>query len=150
MKNLENLPEELFDLLAEKPFSALSETEKKRVNTYLHEAEYEEYRALVLGFKQLEGAKPDAPPKLEFAPKKTPLLRRLLTYRVPVYQAATVLLLLMAGWYGFSDSNRNQLVDEAREEVVGKQPTVLADSTQHRPGTPLADEDYPEGLVFNF
>ena len=103
MKNMENIPEDFFDLLSEKPFELLSEQEKQKVLALMTEDDYRSYWSLVHDFQALDDAllsersnvqdffeQKDSLPAPQAAVPTT-------ATRIPFYQwAATFVLLITA------------------------------------------------------
>ncbi|MEM6964729.1 MAG: hypothetical protein AAF573_08200 [Bacteroidota bacterium] len=135
MKNLENLPEEIFDWLAEKTFSELTEAQRQKVRAYLSEADYENYRSIVFDFQELDhqvtaDSSASSPPT-----STTSFLKRVLNYPIPLYQVAAAFLILAMATFAMNDFGEEKNLPKAEEKSgVGKS---------------LAKDDYPEELVFN-
>lgn len=56
INNFQVHPEEIFDLLANKKYSDLSQVEKRQVEEFLDKSEFDHYHSIVKDFKQLDAA----------------------------------------------------------------------------------------------
>lgn len=167
MKDIENIPEELFDLLASKSFEQLSDSEKLMVEGHLNPAEYEEYRQLITDFQEIDESIKVVPSDKRFTRTSESAFRKLMTYRIPVYQAAAVLLLAGFFTYGYFGTDRLGRVGDQTFDTVGtSKETILKikDKVINKPGPDvedavniamdtigksLSEEDYPRELIFN-
>ena len=170
--NLDNIPDEIFELLVEKSFEELTTLETKTVLDYLTEEEYTDSRNLILEFKETNE-------NLSFAVEEKTIQKysskkRGFDYR----QIAAVLLVLITFGLGvvFFQKKGNKRPEQLVEKEVKKEiePSVLlpvpklviVDSIdsisvkremnnikqvvakiQEEKGVSLADDDYPEQLI---
>lgn len=141
--NIENIPNELFDLLSCKHYSELSEKEKKLVAKVMSQEEYLDYQAVINDFKELDSALEFEVPKLAIQPKNKSTLRKIINYRIPLYQVAAGVLLLTVSTFVFGFWDRGSITPfpEIKEGEV---------RIEHLNGKSLAEEDYPDSLIFNF
>ena len=134
--NKENLPNELFDLLAIKRFEDLNDAEKAMVLQHLSSEAYNELQMVVEQFQaadQEEIVELATPPMIS---SKQPFSwRMLLHYPIPAYQVAAAVALLLGISFLFR----------------------LAPTTDHAPekgiqvkqnGKPIEKDEYPEALEF--
>ena len=124
MKNVENIPDHIFDLFAINSFDELSPTDKAVVLKYMSPTDYDAYAALVKGFQAIDDPTP--------VQKPGSVLRRIIHYRIPLYQAVAAVVVGMLLAVGITDT------------AVKSQPAPATPM-----GVSLADENYPEGLIFD-
>ncbi|MFK7808692.1 MAG: hypothetical protein AB8F74_12885 [Saprospiraceae bacterium] len=167
MKNIENIPEELFDLFAQKSFDQLTAVEKLVVEDHMNSAEYEEYRKLVSDFQDIDNSIKVEPSEKRFTRTSESAIRKLLTYRIPVYQAAAVLLLAGFFTFGYFGTDRldraggqsfdsvgtsTETIRKIKEKVINKPRTKTDDAmnvAMDTIGKSLSEDDYPRELIFN-
>ena len=138
MKNLEQIPGEIFDLLNSKKYTELSEKEVKMVDGWMTESEYKDY-TLVIGHFKMQDDISVGVPQTSFKPRKKSILVKILNYQVPLYQVAAGLAMLVTASFAFQGSF---LIEKKspNENLVNNHESI---------GKSLADDDYPEDLVFN-
>lgn len=140
MKANQELPEELFDLISTRAYHELSITQKNKIDPYLSFDEYDEIRKGILEFQNSQ-AKVEIPPFKSTSTenkKPTSAFVRLLNVKIPLYQIAAIgLLLILFKWSINGYSSLNNLTDFAiqKEDKLGK---------------PLALDEYPEQIIFNY
>lgn len=130
--NPSELPDHIFDLIQQKPFSALSNTEKEEVLNHVSEDTYAILQETVSLFSEA-----DTWQKAGVKPAKAPgkgILYRMLNYQIPLYQAAAVLLFLLGAFY-----LTNQNDAEAKDNNL---------SNSMAQNVSLAEGYYPEWLIF--
>ena len=129
-----NLPEEIFDLLASKSLEELNIKEKSLVAQHLPLEEYQEMRAAIINFQQLDQAV--SPIFVPFkVPKEQPSLWKSIVYfPIPAYVAASIVLLLTLGFLYLCQQN----TPSTKNTIQVKQK-----------GTSIEEEPYPEDLIFN-
>ena len=135
--NIEDLPEEVFDLLASKKFNELSVSEQALVSPYLSAEDYDSYHVIVNDFQLLDNSITIDSRKEEISQKQESILRRILTYRIPVYQVAGLFLLLFLSTFAISKMENGNANPEATEVQKKKE------------GKSLANDEYPSELIFN-
>ena len=136
MKEFENMPESIFDLLAEKKYSELTLDEKAQVDAFMNATDYESYRNIIFDFERLDQSSFTQKTELPKEKKRVSVFGKIMKYPIPLYQVAAVFLLL--GAIIFIDLEEEKT--EFPEEVVQVE----------KAGQSLAEDDYPEELVFNF
>ena len=144
MKNMENLPEAIFDLLASKAYQELNRDERSAVLEHFSAEEYDQYREVVGDFQSLDRSMIVSPGEQIASAEKPSLLRRILTYKLPVYQVAAAFLLFVFSTTTISNTKYNRGSNHADN------PVVKVDAEGTNAGTSLANDDYPEALVINF
>ena len=126
-----HLPDELFDLLAEKPYAALSESERLLVAPHLSAIEYDDLHTLIGEVKTADQQILTSP-----APKQLPKrrwLHRVLYHPIPLYQAAAAVAIILGGYWLWAQA--------LPSEVDPGLPYV-------RTGTSIELDSYPDSLVF--
>lgn len=151
MKDMNELPGDILDLIAYKKYEELSPIEKQLVDQHLSPEAYNEYAQVVTDFQELDDSLP-APQVSNRLPEAKPsLVRQLFTYRIPAYQAvaATVIALFL-----FYLGTANPSIVEGA--VVSHTDSTIAPNAggpvgieTRTVGTPLSEDNYPEELVFN-
>lgn len=169
MKEFENIPEEIFDLLGSKSFDELATQEKKLVLKNISKEEYEDLSRLLLDFQQMDTEiqleEQDFETfKSQILPHKNKRISGPAYYQI----AASIAILFFAG-LSFWDLSRN-MPDESEEILwadsssVRVEPqidqqwlearlNILKESTEtsgKKSGLSLANDEYPEELVFDF
>lgn len=135
MKNLENLPENIFDWLGEKEFSELTETQQQEVNAHMSEADYKSYRSIIFDFQELDQKVSIGSDTLPQSQPSPSFLKRLINYPIPLYQVAAAFLILAMATFAINDFSGQENLPKVEEKSgVGKS---------------LAKDDYPKELVFN-
>lgn len=150
MNSMNELPEELLDLLAQKSYQELNATEREMVSRFLSPESYDEYASLVSDFQQMDQELPATAPQLKLPEpqEKRSKLYQLFTYRIPAYQAVAAIFLALV-LFQFSTASRSGSVTDDLH-TLGKD-TASTPSTYgvQKVGTPLSEDDYPEELIFN-
>ena len=131
----ENIPAELFDLIADKSFDELSSKERALVEEWLTAEEYSDYRSLVHTIQQADTENDYQLSEMSWTQQSAFNLRKLANRPVPAYQVAAMVLLV----FGLSFLLPSSSASETEE-------TVLVENTE---GTPISQDSYPEDLVFN-
>ncbi len=170
MKNLENLPDALFDLLARKKYESLNAAEKRLVDEHISEVEFDQFSKIVQDFQSLDTTMPIEAPGLP-AHKEVSAIKRVLTYKIPLYQVAVIALVLIVSTLAMSRSHSAEgppahhpyaipttqssseaaiprISEEAIEERIEEIKHVV-ELDKAEEGKSLAEDDYPEALVFN-
>lgn len=172
MKNIEDLPEQIFDLLAEKEYAQLNDDQKKQVNDYMNSEEYDQYRLMIQEFQELDSDLFVEDKSWDtIKSEQASLPSKGFFNRVPLYKIAASFILAIltsiAVWN--TDFNKDNVLDdyplvEIKDSIVEEEisfPIELIDSrmeemrsivqsTPKKVGKSLAEENYPEGLVFQF
>ena len=117
-----NLPDKIFDLVATKSYQELTDEEKNLVTEFIDEAEYNDYHRIINDFKDLDTAL-DNSKRLKADWRKKPLVQRLLTRRIPVYQAAAAMILLF-----FTMAVINQYEKSDSTSVNDRSQAILPDT----------------------
>ncbi|MEL6658952.1 MAG: hypothetical protein AAFY48_12100 [Bacteroidota bacterium] len=128
-----HLPDELFDLLAEKSYSELSSEEQSLVDPYLTAKEYDEMHSLIGEVKLADQQMLTISKKPQPLPQKS-WIHRVLHYPIPMYQAAAVIALLMGGYWLWAPALPGSGNDATLPYV--------------RTGTSIEWDSYPDSLVF--
>lgn len=128
-----HLPNELFDLLAEKSYPALSEDEKLLVAQHLSASEYNELHALIKEVQLADQQHVVAPSRPSLARRKS-WFHRILNYPIPAYQAAAAVALLIGSYWLWGPPVSSSEVDNTIPYV--------------RTGTSIELDSYPDSLVF--
>ena len=130
---MEHIPEVLFDLLAAKPYENLTHDEKVLVDGIMSPADYDAQYAIIRDFRAINDAV-EVPPSRGPHQKagRSPLMRAL-TYRIPLYQVAAGLAIVVASTIGFTHL---------------RQPLPTQERTTVAVGQSLKMDNYPEALVF--
>jgi hypothetical protein len=132
----ENLPDELFDWLADKSYQELSAAEKAVVDQSIGQAEYETLQGVVRDVQGIDAIPSFKPADLSADASKQAAWKRMLWYPIPAYQVAAGLLLLLVSTLIFRGLwQKEDLNSNAPIEVVVK-------------GIPIDQDQYPEALVF--
>ena len=124
MKNVENIPDHIFDLFAINSFDELSPTDQAVVLEYMSPTDYDAYAVVVKGFQAIDDPTPVQQPGS--------VLARIIHHRIPLYQAAAAVVIGMLLAVGIANT------------AVKSQPALETPM-----GVSLADENYPEGLIFD-
>ncbi len=136
MKNIDELPEELFDLFTIGDFRNLNEDQKQVVLQHINVGEFDAYAAIVCDFQVLDSKRNTDLPKPTHTPKGKSRFTRVLNYRMPLYQvAASLAICILATTVMYKGSNK-----------INGTPT---DSTIETVGVSLANDDYPAELIFD-
>lgn len=131
----ENIPAEIFDLLAIKSFEQLSVLEKELVEPWLSATEYERSRSSILAFQAADQSWEIEVPPPPFKRSFQSGIRQLLSYPIPAYQVALGFLVVFGLFYILKDQ-RNPLEDPS----LGTEPIAK--------GISIDQDEYPEDLVF--
>lgn len=131
----ENIPAELFDLIADKSFDELSSKERTLVEEWITAVEYTDYRSLVHTIQQADTENDYQLSEMSWTQQSAFNLRKLANRPVPAYQVAAMVLLV----FGLSFLLPSSSASETEEPV-------LVENTE---GTPISQDSYPEDLVFN-
>ena len=165
MKEIENIPTELFELLEKKSFEELNPEEKADVLLRITKNEYEEYYKLIADFKSLDEEMEIAPSDFEkikessFKGKSTKVYYRIAAGFAILFFAALsfwemshqtiiddpVVLLVDS----IQEDKSSQLNDQwlsGRMEMLKES----ASSAKKNTGVSLANEEYPEEFVLDF
>jgi len=135
MRNLENLPEEIFDLLAQKKFAELSESEKQKVLMHLSQEEFENFNSIVADFQSLDSFSNTQTVGQDS--REPSMLQKILNYPIPLYQVAAAFLILgFASFLFFTKSNS-----------TSEETPIAIEQTK---GKSLEQDNYPDELVLNF
>ncbi|PQJ14561.1 hypothetical protein [Aureicoccus marinus] len=134
MKN-ENIPSELFDLIADKSFEELTSKERPMVEEWLTAEEYSDYRSFVTTIRQTDSERDYQLSERSWTQQSALNLNRLANRPIPAYQVAALVLLV----FGLSFLLPTSSSPEKKEPV-------LVENTE---GTPISQDSYPEDLVFN-
>ncbi|MCP4442671.1 MAG: hypothetical protein GY810_27510 [Aureispira sp.] len=166
MENIEDLPEEVFDLLSAKKYEEFSTADLELLGEYLSKEDIKSYSVLVQDFLSLdslvEQELKDAPLAFreEANPKNATITRSIMTRQIPLYQAvAAVVIVLVITVGAFSmfgnqgepiatqDDNNGggQFIKNSNPKLLSTDSTLLDKSGK---GKSLLEEDYPEELVF--
>lgn len=141
MKNKKELPEQIFDWLADKKYADLSAEEKALVDQYLTAEEYDAYAGLITDFQFTDRQLETGLPAPDFEPQPQPLWKKVLTYKIPLYQAAAAFVIFGVFSMALSSWNGQSTSFQLEERAAVDQDTM---------GTSLAEDDYPEELVFDY
>lgn len=132
----ENIPSEIFDLLASKDYESLSGEERNLVNSIMTSEEYKNLKNIVSDFlKTDEEIKIKHRPFL-FSTKRNSLLSKILNYPIPAYQVAASMMVLVGLFLLMKPPSNNQDATSVHSLEI--------DTT----GISVADDVYPEDLVF--
>ena len=131
----ENIPSDVFDLIAQKPYEQLSEEERLTIKPWMTPEEYTDYHQVVGLIQESENQTDYSLQEQRWPDREISGIKRLALRPVPAYQVAAVALLV----FGLSFLFRT-----APNEVPEEKPLV---STSE--GTPIGQDSYPEDLVFN-
>jgi len=135
--NYENIPKQLFDLIAEKKYENLSSDEKQMVENHLTQEEYNEIHNDIRDFRILDNQLKIVRPVLKSKSSKPSLLYRIINYKVPVYIVASCMALLFFVYFLFSESqDSNQQTPHKDSHHISKD------------GVPIHQDNYPGDLVF--
>ncbi len=170
MDNLENIPEELFDLLSRKTFEELTASEKEMVAEHMETGEYDQYRMIIHDFTELDNSLEVKPSNKRFTRTSESAIRKLLNYKIPLYQAASVLLLFGFFTYGYFGTDRleraaddqfstipsvitdKETINKIKEKVIDERLRNLKEVVNVKMdtmGKSLEKEEYPRELIFN-
>ncbi len=128
-----HLPNELFDLIAEKAYAALTEEERLLIAPHLSAHEYDEMHLLVASVQEVDEQILTPRQRPQVLPQRKWFLR-VLYHPVPLYQAAAVVALLIGGYWLWAAPLPH---DDASTTL----PYV-------RTGTSIEQDSYPDSLVF--
>lgn len=130
MKNIENLPEIIFDLFSKKRFEDLDQSERQLVLQYMDEDDYIGFADVVQGFRQS-----DKKPITDITKQNAqqPIISRMLNYRMPMYQVAAAIVICVL----------------ATSVLTGHDDALRPSKEINAVGVSLADDDYPEDLIFD-
>lgn len=132
----ENIPSEIFDLLASKDYESLLGEERNLVNSIMTSEEYKNLKNIVSDFlKTDEEIKIEHRPFL-FSTKRNSLLSKILNYPIPAYQVAASMMVLVGLFLLMKPPSNNQDATSVQSLEI--------DTT----GISVADDVYPEDLVF--
>lgn len=155
MNEHNELPEDVLDLLAQKKYHQLNDDEKDLVSNWLSEEGYNEYALILLDFKQMENSMEAPIPTQSIPEQRTPLLRKLMSYSIPAYQAVAAVLVtfflvnLAQTNTQIEGSGQNKFTSANDSSAIHANPHQAIDMGTKSIGTPLSEDDYPEELVFN-
>lgn len=127
---LDNIPEELFDIIANHQYDDLSSDDNALIKQYLNKEEYEEIHQFLISFSEADDSLENAVTMERQIPKK-PMWRKIVNYRMPLYKVAA-LYLLLAGAYFLYQQNTEMI-----PEQKGMDKKVSID-----------EGIYPEDLIF--
>jgi len=154
MKNIENIPEEIFDLIGQKSYAELNQVEQKQIEGILTRSEYDHFYSIVQGFKDLDGTIPMAEPNPSFI-SKDPVFKRILNHRIPVYQAAAAVLFFILSTVVVSNSINSVGPENGNESISNEEKNgrliqnKAVNLEQEKQGQSLSTDDYPEELIFS-
>jgi hypothetical protein len=129
-----NLPEEIFDLLASKSLEELNIKEKALVAQHLPLEEYQEMRAAIANFQQLDQSVSPRFIPFEVPKEEQSLWKSIAYFPIPAYVAASIALLMALGF-----------VYLCRQKTPSTKNTIQV----KQKGTSIEEEPYPENLIFN-
>lgn len=128
------IPTEIFDLLATKSFTELSKLEKDNVNRFMSSIEYNEQHELLRSFNTADGSMAFTSPGLPTEQKS--YFHQILNFRIPFYQVAAGMTLLIVGTWAINNSNNEPFFQNPEHSI------------KSTPGISVADGYYPDSLVF--
>lgn len=132
----ENIPTELFDLLASKTYESLSNEEKNLVNSMMTSEEYKNLKDMVSDFQELDKDIFIQEDSFAVPVTKKSFLSRMLNYPIPAYQVAASLMVLIGLFFLMKPSLNNQDGPSMDSLVI--------DTT----GISVAKDVYPDSLIF--
>ena len=139
MKNLEKYPEKIFELLSTTSFEQLNITEKLLVEKHMSESEYRDYHEIISDTKTLDQNILVDIPSPDFAKTQTSSISKIIHYKMPFYQvAATLAFCILSTAYLTQHFSTGQSSD------------ITQTNTTSKTGVSLAEDNFPEQLVFNF
>ena len=137
MKEIEN--EKIFDLLSQKSYEELTDTEKTLVAKELSMSEYKAYREVVFGFKVMDDA-------IEVKESEQRVKKQVWwQYRIPTYQVAAVLVVAMVSTFVFT---KNSL--QHSPELSGTNYVELDTLASLKKSVNMIKEEYPTSFVINW
>lgn len=165
MKDLENLPEEVFDLLQNKKESDLNPAEIELLSEFIDIKDYDLYRELILEFQDLDQAMVFDRSMPDF--EKEPIQEEPKSRKFPVYRMAAGFLVLVFAALTIWDLDPQNpsdpdpiVIEDQMEEGMAIDPQLIEMQLQNmqqavevnnqKLGTSLANENYPEDLVIEF
>ncbi len=133
--NKDKIPEEIFELLASKDYSNLSNHERTLVNKFMTPNEFDTLHDTIYAFSMADDALDIQVPQLLFPKNDSSYLSKILNYPIPTYLVAAGILVLLGLFFVLqsSPSSESDLKDSL--EVIQN-------------GTSIANDNYPEDLVF--
>lgn len=139
MKNLEKYPEKIFELLASTSFEQLNTAEKLLVDQHMTESEYRDFYEIILDTKTLDQYIPIDIPIPAFSKTPRSFISKILHYKMPFYQVAAALAFcILSTAYLTQQFSLSQSSDRSKTDTISNN------------GVSLAEDNFPEQLVFNF
>jgi hypothetical protein len=131
----ENIPSDVFDLIAQKPYEQLSEEEQLKITPWMTPEEYTDYHQVVGLIQESENQSDYSLQEQSWPDRQVTGFKRLAMRPVPAYQVAALALLVFALSF---------LFQPASNKATEVKPLVT-----NTEGTPISQDSYPEDLVFN-
>jgi hypothetical protein len=167
MKNMEDLPENIFDWINEYAFSELNEAKRKEVLEFLTETEYEDFRMVLSNFKDLEEERDTEIQTPAFDFNAVDLQTASIQNKLNYYRFAIGFLVLLIGavlvWKSETptlDFKETESATISSSSGVQPSPELInfqiqtmkqtIESNERRMGVSLADENYPDDLILGF
>lgn len=164
MKNVDQFPEEIFDLFATKSYDELTHTERKMIQNFIDPEEYNDMAARVQEFSSINSSI-DIHQSFE-APVQAQSPFAFLKKSIPLYQAAAAVLLCVLATYGLQNNRQPASDHGSISTVYSNEASVNPRDSQKfekrlldlkdviqtqskKVGTSLAQEDYPKELIFD-
>lgn len=165
MENIEDLPEEVFDLLSAKKYEQFSTQELELLEQYFSKEDIKSYSVLVQDFLSLDSLQEEAfdienLPVLEPQTQAT-VSRSILTRQIPLYQAvaaAVIVLVVTVGAFSIFGNQNLPIAKEGQNResngvqfIHNQDPKTLSTDSmllQKSKGKSLLEENYPEEIVF--
>lgn len=135
--DIENLPDELFELIHAKEYEELSVEEKRLVDSSIGYEKYKTYCATIGDFKKVDSLLEKSITKPGLPKKKVPLLTSVLYYRIPVYQVAAAFVILLGSVLLWNNKPSEGIVRSTNSNEIVES------------GKTLNKDHYPDDLVFN-
>lgn len=141
MKNIENTPEKIFDLIENFDYDRLAPGEKAEVGKYMSADEYAEAReGFLRGQRKIasEDSEIQAPSRVKrnvfamFKKRNEPIFLRILKYKLPVYQAAAVALIVLGILFYADDSTETEII-RSIDTVFLPKPVYIEKSAETTP-----------------
>lgn len=139
MKNLETFPEDIFNLLGSKKFVELTDEEKYLIKPYMTVGEYHDYHEMISDVRVLDQTIPSTIPDIRLINKRASMIKKIVDYKMPLYQVAAAIAFCI-----FSTATLTQHFSQSPNSNM----TQIDDSSKK--GVSLAEDNFPEQLVFNF
>ena len=135
--NIDNIPNEIFDLISEKKYEDLNTMEKETISLYLTQEEYIDAYSAIRDFQNEDAQLPIDKPGLMFKNEQPSTLYRVIHYKVPVYMIASSLVLFLCAYFLISQrSTKNEYTQENNA------------TSELNEGVPIDQDNYPDDLVF--